>query len=209
MADGHFVPNLLLGLDVVRQVAQHTRLPVDVHLMVENPDAYLDALAEMRVQRVAVHAEACRHLDRTLAELGRRGILAGVALNPATPLEAIEFVLERLGYVLLMSVNPGFAGQALAAGAIRKIAACRRWLDQRRAAIPIMVDGHVSFDHIPAMVRSGADILVAGTSSWFCREGTLEENVRRTAAAIAQGLKEREAQSAEHGAESREHESKR
>ena len=191
VADGHFVPNLLLGLDLVRQVAKHTRLPVDVHLMVENPDAYLDGLAEMRVKRVAVHAEACRHLDRTLAELARRGILAGVALNPATPLEALEFVLERLGYVLLMSVNPGFAGQALAAGAIRKIAACRRWLDQRGAAIPIMVDGHVSFEHIPAMVEAGADILVAGTSSWFCRDGTLEENVRRTSAAIAQGLQRR------------------
>lgn len=188
VADGHFVPNLLLGLDVVRQVAHCTRLPVDVHLMVENPDAYLDPLAEMRVQRVAVHAEACRHLDRTLAELGRRGILPGVALNPATPLDTIEFVLERLGYVLLMSVNPGFAGQALAAGAIRKIAACRQWLDQRGAALPIMVDGHVSFEHIPAMVGAGAEILVAGTSSWFHHGGSLEENVRRTAAAIAQGL---------------------
>lgn len=191
VADGHFVPNLLLGLDVVRQVARHTRLPLDVHLMVENPDAYLDALAETGVQRVAIHAEACRHLDRTLAELGRRGIMAGVALNPATPLETIEFVLERLGYVLLMSVNPGFAGQALAAGAIRKIAACREWLDHRGAAIPIMVDGHVSFEHIPAMVAAGAEILVAGTSSWFHRAGTLEENVRRTASAIAQGLEAR------------------
>lgn len=188
LADGHFVPNLLLGLDVVRQVVRATCLPVDVHLMVETPDAYLDALAEVGVKRVAVHVEACRHLDRTLAELARRDILPGAALNPATPLEAIEFVLERLGYVLLMNVNPGFAGQALAAGAIRKIAACRRWLEERGAAIPIMVDGHVSFEHIPAMVEAGADILVAGTSSWFYPEATLEENVRRTAAAVAQGL---------------------
>ena len=205
VADGHFVPNLLLGLDVVRQVAHSTSLPVDVHLMVENPDAYLDTLAEIPVQRVAVHAEACRHLDRTLAELGRRGILPGVALNPATPLDAIEFVLERLGYVLLMSVNPGFAGQTLVAGALRKIAACRRWLDRHQVAIPIMVDGHVSFEHIPAMVGAGAEILVAGTSSWFHRGGTLEENVRRTAAAIAKGLearrKEQPATDGKHAAE--------
>jgi ribulose-phosphate 3-epimerase len=191
LADGHFVPNLLLGLDVVRQLRPKTGLPLDVHLMVDNPDVYLEPLAEIGADWVAVHAEACRHLDRTLAEIARRGMKPGVALNPATPLEAIAYVLERLGYVLLMTVNPGFAGQTLAAGALRKIADCRRWLDDRHVDVPIMVDGNVSFENIPAMVAAGADILVAGTSSWFHRGGTLEENVRKTHASIAAGLEAR------------------
>ncbi len=191
LADGHFVPNLLLGLDVVRQLRPKTGLPLDVHLMVENPDAYLEPLAEIGADWVAVHAEACRHLDRTLAEIARRGMKAGVALNPATPIEAIAYVLERLGFVLLMTVNPGFAGQTLAAGALRKIADCRRWLDDRHVEVPIMVDGNVSFENIPAMVAAGADILVAGTSSWFHRGESLQENVRKAHAAIVAGLETR------------------
>jgi ribulose-phosphate 3-epimerase len=190
VADGHFVPNLLLGLDVVRQLRPRTSLPIDVHLMVENPDLYLDPLAESRVDWVAVHAEACRHLDRTVTEIARRGMTPGVALNPATPLDALEYVLERLGFVLLMTVNPGFAGQTLVAGAIRKIADCRRFLDARGLKIPIMVDGNVSFEHIPKMVAAGADVLVAGTSSWFHKDGPLAENVRKTEEAIGKGAKD-------------------
>jgi ribulose-phosphate 3-epimerase len=121
---------------------------------------------------------------------------AGVALNPATPLESIEYVRERLDYVLLMTVNPGFAGQKLVAGAFRKIADCRRFLDRSTAPkVAIMVDGNVSFENIPKMVAAGADILIAGTSSWFSREQSLDENVRRTQAAIALGLQDRRSQS--------------
>jgi ribulose-phosphate 3-epimerase len=188
MADGHFVPNLLLGLDVVRWLRPKTALPLDVHLMVENPDDYVDRLAEIGVDYVAVHAEVCRHLDRTLTEIRRNGMKAGVALNPATPLESIEYVLERLDFVLMMTVNPGFAGQKLVASAIRKIADCRRWLSEHDLGIPIMVDGNVSFQHIPKMVAAGADILVAGTSSWFNRKAPLVENVEKTEKAIAAGL---------------------
>jgi ribulose-phosphate 3-epimerase len=188
MADGHFVPNLLLGMDVVRAMRVKTPLPVDVHLMVEHPDDYLDALGEIGIQMVAVHAEACRHLDRTLTEIRRRGMQAGVAVNPATPLAAIEYVRERLDYVLLMTVNPGFAGQKLVASGIRKIADCRRWLSGHDGHVKIMVDGNVSFENIPPMVAAGADILVAGTSSWYNRARPLSENVEKTARAIAAGL---------------------
>lgn len=192
MADGHFVPNLLLGVDLVRWLRPKTALPVDVHLMVENPELYVDPMAEIGVDYVAVHAEACRHLDRILTEIRQKGMKAGAALNPATPLEAIKYVLERLDFVLLMMVNPGFAGGKLVASAIRKVADCRRMLDEHGLAVPIMVDGNVSFEHIPKMVAAGAQILVAGTSSWFHREAPLLENVDKTERAIAAGLELRE-----------------
>ncbi|MBN2473755.1 MAG: ribulose-phosphate 3-epimerase [Pirellulales bacterium] len=191
MADGHFVPNLLLGLDVIRWLRPKTALPLDVHLMVENPDLYIEPLAEIGVDYVAVHAEVCRHLDRTLTQIRELGMKAGVVLNPATPLPSVEFVVERLDFVLLMTVNPGFAGQRLVPSGIRKIAACRRFLGDRGLEAPIMVDGNVSFEHIPKMVAAGADILVAGTSSWFHRGASLAENVRKTEAAIAEGLRKR------------------
>ena len=188
MADGHFVPNLLLGLDVVEQVRRITALPMDVHLMVENPDMYVEPLAKIGVEYVAVHAEVGRHLDRTLTQIRERGMKAGVVLNPATPLETIEYVLERLDFVLLMTVNPGFAGQKLVASGIRKIADCRAMLAEHDLDIPIMVDGNVSFENIPKMVGAGGDILVAGTSSWFNRGAPMAENVEKTVRAIAEGL---------------------
>ena len=192
MADGHFVPNLLLGLDVVEQLRKKTALPLDVHLMVENPDDYIDPLAEIGVEMVAVHAEVCPHLDRTLAQIREKGMQAGVTLNPATPLAAIDYVRERLDFILLMTVNPGFAGQKLVAGAIRKIADCRKYLEENDVDIPIMVDGNVSFANIPQMVAAGADILVAGTSSWFNSRRPLLENVEKTKAAGDEGLRNRE-----------------
>lgn len=191
LADGHFVPNLLLALDVVRWLRPRTALPLDVHLMVENPEAYIDPLAEIGVERVAVHAEACRHLDRTLAWIREKGMQAGAALNPATPLEAFQYVLPRLDYVLLMMVNPGFAGGTLVPSGMGKIADCRRLLARHGLKIPIMADGNVSFEHIPQMVAAGADILVAGTSSWFHAHAPLADNVGKTAQAVAAGLKMR------------------
>jgi len=192
MADGHFVPNLLLGLDVVRWLRPKTALPLDVHLMVDNPDAYVEPLAGIGADYVAVHTEVCRHLDRTLTEIRRHGMKAGVALSPATPLQAVEYVLERLDFVLLMTVNPGFAAQKLVASAVRKIADCHRYLAGHNVNVPIMVDGNVSFDHIPEMVAAGADILVAGTSSWFNPSAPLADNVARTEKAIAAGLEIRQ-----------------
>ncbi len=188
MADGHFVPNLLLGIDVIRWLRPKTSLPLDVHLMVENPDFYVEPLGQIGVDYLAVHAETCSHLDRTLTEIRANGMKAGVTLNPATPLTEIEYVLERLDYVLIMTVNPGFAGAKLVTSAIRKIADCRRMLAERDLDIPIMVDGNVSFANIPGMVGAGGDILVAGTSSWFNRAAPMAENVVKTEAAIAEGL---------------------
>jgi len=193
VADGHFVPNLLLGPDVVRQLRAKTSLPIDVHLMIENPDPYIELMAEIGVELVCVHAEACLHLDRTLTLIRRLGMEAGAALVPSTSLSALEYVRERLDFVLLMTVNPGFAGQKLVTGAIRKIRDCRRFLADCDREVTIMVDGNVSFEHIPEMVAAGADILVAGSSSWFHRGGSLRENVSKTEEAIAAGLEKRDA----------------
>jgi len=191
MADGHFVPNLLLGLNLIRYLRSNTRLPLDAHLMVSNPQDYLEPLGEIGVDYVAVHAEACGHLDRTLTQIAEKGMKAGVALNPATPLQVMEYVIERLDFVLLMMVNPGFAGGKLVAGGIRKLADCRKFLDDHKSDVPILVDGNVSFANIPKMVGAGADILVAGSSSWFNSAAPMEENVERTNKAIAEGLKMR------------------
>jgi ribulose-phosphate 3-epimerase len=189
--DAKFTPNMPLGLVTIEQVRPITSLPFDVHLMVEDNDFFVDQVARFGVQMISVHVESCRHLDRTLSRIRDRGIKAGAALNPATPLSAIEYVLDRLDFVLIMTVNPGFAGQKLVPSAMQKIADCRAFLDQRGRNIPIQIDGNVSFANIPKMVASGGDILVAGTSSVFSKEGTLAANTARTRAAIKAGLAER------------------
>ena len=186
--DAHFVPNMPMGLETVRQARSKTNIPFDAHLMVENNDFFVEKLAEIGVQQISVHPESAVHLDRTLALIRQHGILAGVALNPTTPLSALDYALERMDFVLLMMVNPGFAGQELVPSGIRKIGDCRAYLDRHGLDIPIEVDGNVSLENIPRMVAAGAEILVAGTSSIFRDEGSLEENFRRTRDAIARGL---------------------
>jgi ribulose-phosphate 3-epimerase len=194
LMDGRFVPNLPLGLGVLEGLVRKTHLPVDVHLMVEDNDFFVSLLEQFQVRQISVHAEPCRHLDRTLTRIREIGARAGVALNPATPLANLEFILDRIDYVLLMTVNPGFAGQKLTPASIRKISECRRYLDARSCEhIPIQVDGNVSFENIPAMVAAGAQCLVAGTSSIFHSAASWPENMRRVREAINQGLVRRNA----------------
>ncbi len=192
LMDAHFVPNLPLGLGLIEQLRPHADLPFDAHLMVENNDFFVEKLARIGVEQISVHAESALHLDRTLALIRGQGIKAGVALNPATPLNALEYVLEQLDFVLIMTVNPGFAGQKMVPAAIRKIAACHAFLRAQNLDIPIQVDGNVSFENIPAMVAAGADILVGGTSSVFYNDGSIRQNVARTRKVIAEGLAKRE-----------------
>ena len=191
--DGHFVPNMPLGLEIVRQIRPKTELPFDAHLMVDVNELFIRELAAIGVQQMAVHAESAVHLDRTLALVRELGVRAGVALNPATPLSALTYVLERVDFVMIMTVNPGYSGQAMVPAGLRKIADCRTLLDREDRHIPVEVDGNVSFEHIPRMVAAGADILVGGTGSVFRKGGTLEENVRRTREAIERGLEMRRA----------------
>ncbi len=187
--DAHFVPNMPMGLAVLEALKSKTDLPLDVHLMVQDNDFFVGLLKETAPERISVHLETCPHLDRTLAMIRENGSQAGVAINPSTPLEAIEYVLERIDYVLLMTVNPGYAGQKMTPASIRKIKACRQMLDDRGYSnVPIQVDGNVSFENIPAMVAAGAVNLVAGTSSIFRKGATWAENKQKMLAAIEEGL---------------------
>lgn len=188
--DGHFVPNAPMGLSVIEALCKKTRLPIDVHLMVEDNDFFVGLLKDLPIHQISVHYESCTHLDRTLSRIRESGAKAGLAINPATPLDVIEYALERIDYVLIMSVNPGFAGQKLTPAAFRKIADCRKFLDARGyTSMPIQVDGNVSFDNIPGMVAAGAGNLVAGTSSIFSKAGSWEDNLVRLKAAISEGRK--------------------
>jgi ribulose-phosphate 3-epimerase len=189
--DGHFAPNLTLGLTLIEQLRPNTDIPLDVHLMVNEPEQFIPALVKIGVNRVSVHVEAVTHLDRLLDQLRDAGISAGVAINPATPLSVLDYVADCIDFVLVMTVNPGFAGQKLFSGALRKIADCRCRLGD--LPVKIEVDGNVSFANIPGMVAAGADELVAGSSSIFSTEGTLEANAHRMRQAIHQGIRQQTA----------------
>jgi ribulose-phosphate 3-epimerase len=162
--DGHFVPNLTLGPAVVQAVRRSTRLPVDVHLMIDNADLYLDAFVDAGATRLAVHVEALPHLQRAVAHLRRRGVKAGVALNPSTPLAALEEILPETDYVLLMTVNPGFAGQVFLPSSLDKIRRLRRILADRALRTQVQVDGGVTPSNIRTIREAGAEVVVTGAA---------------------------------------------
>lgn len=197
--DGRFVPNMPMGLAVVTALAERTHLPIDVHLMVDDNDFFIRELAGKGIHQISIHAESSRHLDRSLESIRAGGALAGLAINPATPLETLDYALERIDYVLLMTVNPGFAGQKLTPASIRKIRDCRSYLDARsHGHLPIQVDGNVSFANIPSMVAAGANNLVAGTSSLFSKEASWPENLKKLRACIAEGTSLSQAETSTH-----------
>jgi ribulose-phosphate 3-epimerase len=162
--DGHFVPNLTVGPPVVKAVRKATRLPIDVHLMIENADRYLDAFADAGADWVSVHVEALPHLQRAVAHLQERGVRAGVALNPSTPLSSLDEILPELDYVLVMSVNPGFGGQAFLPGSVEKIRRLSAQVRTRGLATLIEVDGGVDASNARTLVDAGAEVLVAGSA---------------------------------------------
>jgi ribulose-phosphate 3-epimerase len=162
--DGHFVPNITFGPLVVRAVRGITSLPLDVHLMIQDPDRYIDAFVDAGAGRVAVHLEVLPHLHRTIQLIKARGALAGVAINPSTPVVALEEVAGDLDYVLVMSVNPGFGGQTFIPRSESKVRAIRELLDRVGSRAPIAVDGGVDASNAARIVAAGADILVAGSS---------------------------------------------
>jgi ribulose-phosphate 3-epimerase len=161
--DGHFVSNLTIGPPVVESIRKCTKLHLDVHLMIENPERYVAEFVKAGANSVLVHFEACRHLDGTLAMIREAGAMAGVVLNPATPVAALENVIEVADYVLLMSVNPGFGGQKLIPYVLEKV---RQLKDMRRAkqlALPIEIDGGVHRENLAEVVRAGCDWIVTGS----------------------------------------------
>jgi ribulose-phosphate 3-epimerase len=179
--DGHFVPNLTIGPVVIEAVRRATKLPLDVHLMIENADSWIPAYAKAGADIIAVHAEACLHLHRTVAHIRDHGKKACVVLNPATPLEAIEWVLGDVDMVLVMSVNPGFGGQKFIPSALDKITALRTMLDARGLAVDIEVDGGVKVDNVADVVRAGANVIVSGSGVFGTKDyaATIAEMRRR------------------------------
>jgi ribulose-phosphate 3-epimerase len=175
--DGHFVPNLTVGPPLVRSLRKATSLPFDCHLMIENADRYVDAFLDAGANWVSVHVEAMPHLQRTVAHLRSRGARAGVVLNPATPLYTLEEILPEVDYVLLMSVNPGFGGQAFLPSTFDKIRRLRRAIDERGLKVQIEVDGGVDADNVRALRQAGAEVFVVGSAVFGT--GDPEAAVRR------------------------------
>jgi ribulose-phosphate 3-epimerase len=174
--DGHFVPNITFGPPVVQAIRPVTKLPLDCHLMIENPDEFIPAFAEAGADMVSVQVEACRHLNRTLQLILDHGMLPGVVLNPATPVEMLSEVLSMVHHVLVMSVNPGFGGQKFLPRSIERIAHLRRLRHELGLNYRIEVDGGIAHDTVASVVEAGADMLVAGSAIFS--PGKTEENAR-------------------------------
>jgi len=162
--DGHFVPNITIGPCVVQSLKQVTSLPLDCHLMIENPDQYIGDFAEAGADMISVHVEACRHLHRTIQLIRSHGVSPGVAVNPATPVEAVVPILGDVDFVLLMSVNPGFGGQSFIPSVLNKIRRLRSIADDLNPNLKLEVDGGIKTDNVAMVREAGIDIFVAGSA---------------------------------------------
>lgn len=162
--DGHFVPNITFGPMIVRAVRKVTRLPIDVHLMISEPDLYVPDFINAGADWISVHVETCIHLNRSVQQIKELGAKAGVVLNPATPLDYLEWILEDLDYVLIMSVNPGFGGQAFIPNSLQRIKKLRKMIDDRGLQTLIEIDGGVNTATIADIAAAGTDVFVAGSA---------------------------------------------
>lgn len=162
--DGHFVPNITIGPLIVEAIRPVTKLPLDVHLMIENPDQYIEAFAKAGADYLTVHVEACRHLHRTISYIKSFGVKAGVVLNPATPVETIQHIIEDVDMVLFMTVNPGFGGQAFIPSVLPKIRQLKELIDAKGLDVEIEVDGGVNAETAKLCIDAGANVLVAGSA---------------------------------------------
>lgn len=174
--DGMFVPSISFGMPVMKSIRGCTDRIFDVHLMIEEPDRYINDFAEAGADLITVHAEACKHLDRTVSAIKEKGLLAGVALNPATPLSEVEWVLPKVDMVLLMSVNPGFGGQTYIPYVTDKIRELKKMIDKKGLKTDIEVDGGIHHENVTEVLDAGANIIVAGSAVF---RGDIEENVER------------------------------
>ena len=177
MMDGDFVPNISFGMPVIQSVRKDNHCFFDVHMMVSEPGRYIDAVADAGADGITVHQEACTHLDRTLQQIRERGLKAGVALNPATPISTLDCVLPMLDLVLIMSVNPGFGGQKLIPYTIEKIRALRQRADALGLELNIGIDGGVTLDNVQEIKDAGANFFIAGSAVFKPRE-RMAENVK-------------------------------
>ncbi|WP_455720883.1 ribulose-phosphate 3-epimerase [Agathobacter sp.] len=173
--DGSFVPSISIGLPVIKTIRKCTDRMFDVHLMIDEPVRYIDEFAAAGADIITVHEEACKHLDRTIEAIKEKGILAGVALNPATPLSAIEYVLGKVDMVLIMTVNPGFGGQKLIPYTVDKVRDLKKLLEKTNNKADIEVDGGVNLENVATLMDAGANIIVAGSAVF---NGDIDENVQ-------------------------------
>jgi len=183
--DGHFVPNITIGPPVVAALKRVTKLPLDVHLMITDPDRYLEAFVQAGASMLTVHAEVLPHLHRTLTQIRSLGVKAGVAINPSTPVSAISDVTAQMDHLLVMSVNPGFGGQTFIPHSLAKITAARELLAANGSQAVIEVDGGVDRENAASIVRAGASILVAGASIFGTGDATEATRALRRAAGAA------------------------
>jgi len=168
--DGHFVPNISFGPMLVQAVRSTTRLPIDVHLMISDPDPYIAAFAKAGASYISVHVETCIHLNRTIQLIRNAGVRPGVVLNPATPVESLRWIIEYVDLILVMSVNPGFGGQAFIPNSLNKIKALREMIAEKGLKTLIEIDGGVSDQTIAAIAAAGADVFVAGSAIFSSRD---------------------------------------
>lgn len=173
--DGSFVPSISFGMPVIQSIRGITDKTFDVHLMIDEPSRYIQEFKDCGADILTVHAEACTHLNRTVMAIKDAGMKACVALNPATPLSVLDYILEELDMVLLMSVNPGFGGQKFIPNTLQKIEALRKIIDERNLNVDIEVDGGISLDNVEAVMKAGANVFVAGTAVY---KGDVEKNVQ-------------------------------
>lgn len=175
--DGRFVPNFTMGPDIIKSLRPYSTKPFDVHLMIEEPEKYINLFVDAGADMISVHAEATIHLQRTLQSIRNQGLKAGVALNPSTPLSYLDYVWDTIDYVVLMTVNPGFSGQEFIPLIFEKIEQLKSLIKKRYLKVDIQVDGNISFKTIPKVLEKGADMLVCGTSSLFKQDKTLGESM--------------------------------
>lgn len=173
--DGMFVPSISYGMPVIKCIRPCTERVFDAHLMIENPDRYIDDFVKVGADIITVHAEACVHLDRTIQAIKEKGVLAGVAINPATPICQIQHVLDAVDMVLIMSVNPGFGGQKMIPYTIEKVRELKNYIDEKGYKVDIEVDGGITLDNVDQFLDAGANIIVAGSSVF---NGDIEANVK-------------------------------
>jgi len=178
--DGHFVPNITIGAPVVASLRSWTDLPLDVHLMIEHPEQYISDLVNSGANIITVHVEACPHLHRIIQSIKEAQVKTGVALNPATPLSSVEEIISHVDLILLMSVNPGFGGQVFIPETLEKVARLRRMLDDKDLNAELEVDGGITIDNAPNLVKAGASVLAIGNSVFKAKVGINQalQNIR-------------------------------
>lgn len=173
--DGDFVPSISFGMPLISAIRRVTDMVLDVHLMITEPVRYIDDFAACGADIITVHAEACKHLNRTVAAIREKGLKAGIVLNPATPLKELDYILEDVDMVLLMTVNPGFGGQKYIESCTRKIQELRRMITERGLSVDVEVDGGVKLDNLSKVLDAGANVIVAGSAIFA---GNVEQNVK-------------------------------